>query len=343
MAETSNPPDAGNRRQHFLLSAAARGLSLIDIARLDEDDAYRLFCGVRWPESHGEPICPHCDSPAVVKHKSRRIFTCKACGRQFSATSGTPFHGRKLPMGTILFAISNFTNGAKGYSALQLSRDIDCQYKTAFVLLHKLREAIQSQEVTEPLSGVLEADGVHIGGHVRPTNWAENRKDRRLRKNQNGKRRVVTALRQRGGRTWVTVHRSEADGAAAIEKMIAPGAELHVDEARSWDPLHYVGIDIKRINHEEAYSDGTASTNNVESFFSRIRRAEHGIHHHISGPYLKAYASEMAWREDARRIDNRTQFLMIAMATATFGPSRRMRGYWQRHLKLRSSSGSSAS
>jgi hypothetical protein len=75
------------------------------------------------------------------------------------------------------------------------------------------------------------------------------------------------------------------------------------DEAASWDDLH-AKFETKRINHSEAYSNGTTSTNMAESFFSRLRRAEVGTHHHISGRYLGMYASEMAWREDNRRKPN---------------------------------------
>ena len=156
-----------------------------------------MFCAVRWSENNGEPVCPHCGSKAVVKHKSRRIFTCKACSKQFSATVGTPFQSHKLPISKILYAIAVFTNGAKGYSACQLSRDLDCQYKTAFVLLHKLREALEAEGVTEPMTGTLEADGKVLFGKVRQRNHKRNRIDLRLKRNQNGKRRMLAAFMHR--------------------------------------------------------------------------------------------------------------------------------------------------
>jgi ISXO2-like transposase domain len=85
----------------------------------------------------------------------------------------------------------------------------------------------------------------------------------------------------------------------------------------------------KRINHEECYSDGAACTNQAESFFSRLRRAEIGTHHHISGRYLSAYASEMAWREDNRRVSNGEQYLMATNAALKHSVSRQWKGYWQ--------------
>ena len=86
----------------------------------------------------------------------------------------------------------------------------------------------------------------------------------------------------------------------------------------------------KRINDSEAYSDGEACTNQAESFFSRLRRAKIAIHHRIAGPYLNAYASEMAWREDHRRVSNGVQYLMAADAALKHPVSRQWKGYWQR-------------
>ena len=85
-----------------------------------------------------------------------------------------------------------------------------------------------------------------------------------------------------------------------------------------------------RINHSEAYSSAEGCTNQAESFFSRLRRAEIGTHHHIAGPYLGAYAAEMDWREDRRRVSNGEQFAAIVTAAAKHPVSRKWKGYWQR-------------
>jgi hypothetical protein len=106
-------------------------------------------------------------------------------------------------------------------------------------------------------------------------------------------------------------------------------ATVHADEATHWDALHTF-FKIKRINHEWAYSDEGACTNQAESYFARLRRAEVGTHHHIAGPYLGAYAAEMAWREDNRRISNGEQFLAISAAALSAPVSSAWKGYWQR-------------
>jgi hypothetical protein len=87
---------------------------------------------------------------------------------------------------------------------------------------------------------------------------------------------------------------------------------------------------MKRVNHEEAYSLDGACTNWAEEFFSRMRRAELGHHHHIAGPYLLRYAQEASWREDNRRVSNGDQVDMVSALAMRRGPSVDFSGYWQR-------------
>lgn len=315
--------------QHFLLSSQARTLSLAKVLRLSDAEAYGTLKAIRFAENKGEPFCQKCGCVAVYEFKSRKIFKCKACQSQFSLTSGTIFASRKLAIRDILAAIAIFVNGAKGYSALQLSRDLDVQYKTAFVLAHKLREVLGvEQEAARELRGEVEIDGGYFGGYVKPANYREHRRDRRLIQNQNGKRECVVVMRERNGRTLPFVS-SEKDAVSLVEKKVAPGSIIYADDAGAWNPLHDKYL-TKRINHEECYSDGEACTNNAESFFSRMRRAEIGTHHHIAGPYLSAYADEMAWREDHRRLSNGAQYLRLVSAAAHHPVSRNWKGYWQR-------------
>jgi hypothetical protein len=86
---------------------------------------------------------------------------------------------------------------------------------------------------------------------------------------------------------------------------------VHADEAAAWDNSHE-RFEVKRINHQEAYSLDGACTNMAEEYFSRLRCAEIGIHHYIAGAYLLRYAQESSWREDNRRVSNGDQVNRIA-------------------------------
>jgi hypothetical protein len=235
-----------------------------------------------------------------------------------------------MPLRQYLLAIVIFCNEVKGKSALALSRDLGCQYKTAFVLAHKLREAMAAEIYGLRLGGpgkVVEVDGAYFGGYVKPANHKDNRVDRR--KNQNGKRQCVVVIRERDGKVLPGTFRSEAGAESFIRARVARETEIMADEAASWNGLHSRYV-VKRINHQVAYSADGACTNGAESFFSRMRRAENGHHHHISGIYLARYAQESAWREDHRRVDNGTQARGIVSLALGARPSVDFCGYWQR-------------
>ncbi len=318
--------------QHFLLSAKARTLSVAKVARMTEEEARATFRALRWADTDGDPVCPRCGTWDFYEYASRPIFKCKGCGHQFSATSGTIFASHKMGLRDILLAIALFVNGAKGMSALQLSRNLDCQYKSAWVLAHKLREAMSAEYQGAELEGVVEVDGAYFGGYVKPENKKEDQKDLRLAENRSGKRKVVVTMRERGGRTLADVFRYEADSIETIHASVKTGTVVHADEAPSWDALHGY-YDVHRVNHSIQFFDDGVCTNQAESFFSRLRRAEIGTHHRIAGRYLAAYAREMAWREDYRRTDNGTQFRLVAAAAAGHPVSRQWKGYWQRVTK----------
>jgi transposase-like protein len=315
--------------QHFLLSSKARSLSLSQVLRLSDDEAYEAFKAIRWALNDGKPVCHRCGCLAVYEFKTRRIFKCKGCEAQFSVTSGTIFASRKLAIRDLLAAIAIFCNGAKGHSALQLSRDLNVQYKTAFVLTHKLREAMASELKGETLKGEVEIDGAYFGGYVKPENRKEDRKDRRLSANQSGKRKCVVVMRERNGKALPFVFSGEDESLPTVFNVVQPDSTVLADEASTWDALHSRYL-TKRINHSVAFSDDGACTNQAESFFSRMRRAEIGIHHHISGDYLAQYANEMAWRENNRRVSNGQQYLQVAGAALAHPVSANWKGYWQR-------------
>ena len=315
--------------QHFLLSAQARTISLKAVFTMGEDKAYETFRQMRWPETNGEAVCPRCGCVEAYEISTRRRFKCVGCHHQFSVTSGTIFASRKLSFTDLLAAIIIFVNGAKGVSALQVSRDLDVQYKTAFVLSHKLREAMAREDIGRQLDGEVEIDGAYFGGYVKPENRKEDRKDRRLKVNTSGKRQCVVIMRERKGRSLPFIVRNEGDAVPFVRDHVGTLATIYADEGTGWDALH-AGWDTRRVNHSIAFKDEGVCTNQAESYFSRLRRMEVGTHHHIAGPYLAAYAREASWREDNRRVPNGTQAAMVADAAMASGVSRAWKGYWQR-------------
>jgi hypothetical protein len=254
---------------------------------------------------------------------------CKGCKHHYSVTSGTIFSNRKLEFVDILAAIVLFVNGAKGVSALQISRDLDCQYKTAYVMCHKLRETMAAEQAGRVLTGIVEIDGGYFGGYAKLENRKEDRKDRRLSENRTGKRQCVVIMRERGGKSLSFIVRNEGDAVPYVRDHVGTLATIHADEGAGWDALH-AGWETKRVNHSVQFMDEGVCTNQAESYFSRLRRMEVGTHHHIAGPYLHQYAREASWREDNRRVDNGMQVAMVLDAGLASRVSRNWKGYWQR-------------
>jgi transposase-like protein len=285
--------------QHFLLSPAARTLTLASVARMSDEEAERVFVRLRW--QNGEAHCPKCGSLETYgsRRKGALRWQCKACHKDFSLTSSTLFASHKMPLRAYLMAIAIFANEVKGKSMLAMSRDLGTSYKTSFVLAHKIREAMAVEVSQNAIGGEgkkAEIDAGWFGGYVKPSNRKVDRKDRRKVENQTGKKRAVVIIRERGGKTLPGVFRNEADALTFIRQHVAPQTTLYADEAPAWNVLH-ARYELHRINHQEAYSLMDAAqthTNNAEGFFSRMRRAEIGHHHHLAGPYLLRFVSNGA-------------------------------------------------
>ena len=334
--------------QHFLLTAAARTLSVREVFELSDEQAFNLLRQLRW--GRGEKVvCPECG--VVECHwflRCRQQWRCKSCGHTFSVTSGTIFAHHKLPLRVYLGAVALYTNAVKGLSALQMGRDLGVQYKTAFVLMHKLRESLMVQREQAPLSGEVDMDGAYVGGHVRPKNKKEDRVDRRLAENQNPDKRCILVLREKhpqngdepgpaGARrtlSFVIRRENQADVGALASRFIAPGTLISADESDAYDLLH-AQFPMRRVNHQQAYRAEDGTTNNqAESYFSRFRRMEIGQTHKFGLRYLANYANEAAYREDTRRQGNGEIFRDIVLKCLGTRTHRDWCGYWQGNKRL---------
>jgi transposase-like protein len=236
---------------HFLLKAEARTLSVVQVLAMGDDDALALFRHLRWGEGE-EVVCPHCG----MAHRhyfrpTRKIWRCAGCQDDFSVTSGTIFAFHKLPLRLYLAAAILFTNAVKGLSALQMGRDLGVSHKTAYVLLHKIRESLLVGRDESALQGKIHVDGAYVGGTVRPENKKEGRVDRRLAENQDPDKRCILVMREAyteteveagnaGARktlTFIVKNENQADLGKLAPVYIAQGAVICADESdayRQW-------------------------------------------------------------------------------------------------------------
>lgn len=317
--------------QHFLLSAKAVTLGVLELARMSDDEAYEMFKALRFAENGGEPYCPHCGFDVIYTYTARRLFKCKQCEKQFTVTSGTTFRSRKMSYRDILAAILSFVNGVNGNAALHLRRTLGCSYKTAFVLVQKLRRAMASMQSEVNPTGMVDIDGVYIGGYVRQANLKADRISDRRKSFSTKRRSIVTARERRPGgrsRAWVVPNENAAD--PYIKRAVNAAAHVVTDEQPAYSRYHLHFAEHSTVNHSVGLVVDGIHTNLIEAQHSRIRRAERGVYLHISGNHAQRFADELSWRDDFRRVSNGDQFRMVTTRALSLKPDAEMTGYWQK-------------
>lgn len=299
-----------------------------------EAAARELFVRFRFAAKGGRPFCPKCECDAVYVFRCRDLFKCKACQRQFSPTSGTPWAYKKLSYWKIIFLVARFCERADGVSAFELSDSSNLSYKTVLLWLHKFREQIALCNEALTLAGEVEMDGGWLGGYVRPKNVKKKNTDKRTTHFRADDRAMcVVVARQRGGpaRTWVA--RQEGYPRQQIKDCLAQDAVLFADQAPHWSWFRR-SHKLYQVNHSVAYATPEACTNAAESLIRTIRGLE-DTHRHIAQNYLDLYAAEGAWRaylsQSKGRKDTRFFSLMESMANACRSS---LAGYFQGRKRL---------
>jgi transposase-like protein len=283
-------------------------MKLIDVTRQfqTDEDCLTYIEKMRWP--NGEIACVHCGELGRVStitrqtsgdNKRTRIFQCLACGKQFSATSGTIFNDTHLPLIKWFMAIAMVCEAKKGMSAMQLQRHLGVNYRTAWHLCHRIREAMQdasllSGQVTV-LTGVVEADETYVGGKVRRKGRPYVKKD---------KKDVVLGMIERGGKLkLIPVKDNKMEIIEPIiRKNISPDATLQTDESAIYTIIgkrHFEGRH-RMINHTRSYGFGDNHTNTIENAFSLLKRGIYGSFHKVSIKHLGRYCDEFSYRFNRR-------------------------------------------
>ena len=163
---------------------------------MSDDEARDAFRMIRWADTNGEPSALVAVASASMPTRRRKIFKCKACEHQFSVTSGTIFASRKLPVATYPLGDRDLRQRRQGPFRAATQPRSGRPIQDGFRPLPQAPRSPRGRNQDETVSGEVEIDGAYFGGYVKPSNYKENRRDRRLANNQNGKRRVVVIARE---------------------------------------------------------------------------------------------------------------------------------------------------
>jgi len=277
-------------------------MRLIDVTKAFASDEQCLAYleASRWPDGVRCTVCGAKEVSKITrktasKNKRAQVYQCleKTCNSQFSATNGTIFHDSHLPLNKWFMAIALLVDAKKSMSALQLSRHLACNYRTAWYLAHRIREAMVDGEGPK-FEGIVEVDETYIGGRQRGHKSKLKNKD------------VVIGIRERGGPLRL-VHTKDAKAGTlydVMEKHVSKDAEaIMTDEnpAYSFRLTQFRNVRHGRINHKSGvYVKGDVHTNTVESAFSLLKRGLIGSFHQVSIKHLQRYLNEFGYRFNRR-------------------------------------------
>lgn len=285
-------------------------LQLADRLRT-EGDAYRYLEELRWGE---RPVCPHCGSvrkhyfltPANGKSRKttrgssseRRVWKCseKGCRKQFSATTGTIMHGSHIPIRTWLFVIFEMCSSKNGIAAREIERKYGLASKSAWHLMHRIREAMKREPMAGLFAGRVEADETWYGG--KPS----NRHGYVPTKGPKGDdKTIIMSLVNRDtgeARSQVIPDvKSSTLRSVLFEHTDPAETHLHTDQFKGYTPVGAAFSQHSAVDHgRREYVRGAATTNAVESYFAQLKRSLDGTHHHVSAEHLPRYLAEFDMR-----------------------------------------------
>jgi transposase-like protein len=305
-------------KQEFSIPALANRIQT-------ETDAYLLLEELRWG---GAPdACPHCGevgrcyflnpengstrATRTGSRSARRVWKCGGCRKQFSVLTNTIFHGTKVSIRTWLFVVVEMCSAKNGVSAREIERKYDVTAKTAWFMLHRIREAMKLEPLAGLLSGTVQADETWIGGAPKNRHRKDIREATRL-SSTTDKTPVLSLIRYetREVRSRVVPN---VTGASLLPAMAAnldlPNTWLHTDAAKAYRVVAKHVASHEFVTHEDGeYVRNGVSTNLAEGYFSQLKRSIDGTSHHVSVEHLDRYLSEFDFRystcrvEDAQRV-----------------------------------------
>ena len=314
MSEYKEFKKAHDRKIQAPGRAERKGITIRDAIRMfdTEEKAQDWFESQRWPDGI---TCPSCGGSKIVRRKARKnnmppLFCATykkgvKCGTSFSVKTGTIMHKSPLPLHVWGEALYVLSTGLKGVSSMKLHRDLGITQKSAWHLLHRIREAWDDSRHSIKFSSEVEVDEAYFGG--KESNRHEHKRTLKGARGAKGKTAVVGAKDRATNR--ITARKVDDTTSPTLHGFIRANttqeATLYTDEARA-----YRGINRnhKKVKHSEGeYVRGATHVNGIESFWATLKRAHKGTFHHFSAKHLGRYAAEFAGRHNLRPYDTEEQ------------------------------------
>ena len=260
---------------------------------------------LRWG---GHPTCPYCESKKVNRLKGNcKRFKCYGCRRKFSAKTGSIFHDSKLPLLKWFVGIYLFSSHKRGISSHQLARDLKISQKSAWHMLHRIRECY-TQEVEHKMEGVVQVDETYMGGDVNRMNADTKSKF----ENTNSQYIKTPVIGMTDGEHVIAMPIEEVNQETVlpiIDDKIDESSIVVTDGAGVYMPVSKSHSKHVVVSHSRGlYVKDGFTTNHIENFWSHMKRGIIGTYFHTSKGHLGSYVDEFAFRYNTRKMGEGERF-----------------------------------
>ena len=294
------------------------GVSLIQLMEMfpDEDTATQWFEAQVWPQGR---CCGHCGSlnTSETPNAKPMPYWCPSCRSYFSVRTGTAIERSKIPLRKWAIAIYLEMTSLKGVSSMKLHRDLGISQKSAWFMLHRIRQAWAGPgNGAGAFAGPVEVDETYMGGKRANMSNAKRKELAGTGRGAVGKTAVVgvkdRASNQVSARVVESTDKPTLQG--FVIEHTAPGATVYTDEAAAYEGLPFTHEAVKHSVAE--YVRGMAHTNGMESFWSMLKRAHMGTYHKLSAKHLDRYVQEFAGKHNIRDSGTLAQMATVAAGLA---------------------------